>query len=635
MANTSKEIRYLGRDFNDFRNNLINFAKVYFPTVYKNFNESSVGMMFIEMAAYVGDTLSYYIDSSLKESLLLYAEEEQNIYALAQTLGYTPALIVPATTQLDIYHIVPAVGSGTSVTPDWSYALIVNAGMQVASKTDSNVIFRTLEDVNFANSSSSDPTKENYTNATVWETDDSGNPTFFVLKKTTQVAAGEIKTVGFSFSSPTRFEKKVISDTDVVQILDATDSDANTWYHVPYLAQDTIFTDLRNVAAYDKDLAQYNDTAPYLLKLKKSARRFTSRIRGDKKTEIQFGAGISDNPDQLLIPNPTNIGSTLFGSVTFTDTPIDPANFLHTKTYGQAPTDTTITVRYVVGGGLSSNVNQDELTQIKDVTFTIDDDDLNAATLAQVKNSIACNNSEAATGGRDGESVEEVRMNALANFPTQLRAVTKEDYITRAYSMPARYGRVAKAYIMQDDQLSQSPDCKDLVGNNTRIPNPLALNLYLLGYDKNGKLTPLSCAIKENLKVYLGQYRILTDAINIKNGFIVNVAVKFSIIAFKNYNKKEVLLRCIERIKGFFKTDNWQFNQPIILADIQTELFKVEGVQAVVNTEVENRWLTANGYSGNIYNIQEATKDGIVYPSLDPCIFELKYPNKDIEGRAL
>jgi len=633
MANENivKEVRYLGRDFNDYRTNLINFAKVYFPTVYKNFNETSVGMMFIEMASYVGDSLSYYIDNSLKESLLLYAEEEQNIYALAQTLGYTPALSVPGTTNVDVYHIVPALGSGANVVPDWRYALIVNSGMQIASKADSSVVFRTLEDVNFAHSSSDDPTT-----ATVWETDDQGNPTFFVLKKSTQAAAGEILTADFSFSDPKRFEKKVVSETNVVQILDATDADGNTWYHVPFLAQDTVYTELRNVEAFDKDLAQYNDTAPYLLKLKKSARRFTSRIRGDKKTEIQFGAGVSDNPDELLIPNPTNVGSTLFGSVTFTDTPIDPANFLHTKTYGQAPTDTTITVRYVVGGGITSNVNQDDLTEIKDATFTIDDDVLDSSTLAQVKNSIACNNPDAATGGRDGESVEEIRQNALANFPTQLRAVTKEDYITRAYSMPARFGRVAKAYIIQDDQLSESPDTAQVEGiDRTRVPNPLALNMYLLGFDKDKKLTSLNDAIKENLKVYLGQYRILTDAINIKDGFVINVGVKFSIVAFKNFNKREVLLRCIDRIKAFFDVEKWQFNQPIIIADIQTELFKVEGVQAVVSAEVENKWKSSEGYSGNVYNIEEATKDGIIYPSLDPSIFELKYPNTDIEGRAL
>ncbi|KKK51817.1 hypothetical protein LCGC14_3111170, partial [marine sediment metagenome] len=160
--------------------------------------------------------------------------------------------------------------------------------------------------------------------------------------------------------------------------------------------------------------------------------------------------------------------------------------------------------------------------------------------------------------------------------------------------------------------------------DRTRVSNPLALNLYLLGYDKDKKLTTLNRAIKENLKVYLGQYRMLTDAINIKDGFIVNIGVKFSIVAFKNFNKREVLLRCIDRIKSFFNVDNWQFNQPIILADIQTELFKVDGVQAVTDAEIENKWKTSEGYSGNVCNIREATKDGIVYPSLDPSMWELK-----------
>jgi len=627
----NKEVRYLGRDFSELREGLTNFAKVYFPGTYKNFNESSVGMMFLEMASYVGDVLSYYTDNSLKESLLLYAEEEQNIYALAHTLGYKPALSVPAYTDVDIYQIVPAVGTGAAVAPDYRYALIVDSGMQVQSESDSGIFFRTLEDINFAVSSS-----DNLTDKAVFETDDSGNVTFFVLKKSVRVSAGEIKTLDFSFTEPKRFEKKIISDSNVIEILDATDSDGNTWHHVPFLAQDTMFVQLRNVASTDKDLAQYNDAAPYLLKLQKTARRFASRIRGDKSIEVQFGAGVSDDPDELLIPNPTNIGSNVFGSVTFTDNPIDPANFLHTKTYGQAPQNTTITVKYVVGGGLASNVNQNDLTKITNVVFTIDDDALDPDIVQQAKDSIAANNPTAANGGRDGESVEEVRQNALANFPTQLRAVTKEDYIARTYSMPPRFGRVAKAYILPDDQLAESPDTAPLSGiDRARIPNPLALNLYLLGYDNGKRLTVLNKAIKENLKVYLGQYRILTDAVNIKNGFIVNIGVKFDIIVFKNYNKREVILNCINKLKDFFDIEKWQFNQPIILADIQTELFGVEGVQSVVNVEITNKWKTSEGYSGNIYDIKGATKDGIVYPSLDPCIFEVKYLTQDIQGRAL
>lgn len=631
-APSNKEIRYLGKDFVSLRDGIVNFAKVYFPNVYKNFNETSVGMMFIEMASYVGDVLSYYTDQSLKESLLLYAEEEQNIYALAHTLGYRPSLSVPAETSIYVYQILPAVGLGVQAAPDWRYSLIVDGGMQMQSDVDGTVFFRTLEDINFAISGSGDET-----NVAVYETDDDGNVTFYVARKHVKAAAGQTQEATFTFTEPNRFEKKILTDTSIIEILNATDSDGNTWYHVPYLAQDTVFTEIRNVAANDKDLDQYNATTPYLLKLKKSARRFTSRIRGDRSTEIQFGAGVSNDPDELLIPNPTNVGSNVFGSVSFTDNPLDPANFLHTKTYGQAPQNTTLTVKYVTGGGINTNVNQNELTKIVDVTFTIDDDQLDSDTLNKVKDSIAVTNPDAGTGGRDGESVEEIRQNALANFPTQLRAVTREDYITRVYSMPSRYGAVAHAYIVPDDQLSQ------MQGQTERIPNPLALNLYLLGYDKNKRLTVLNQATKENIKVYLSQYRILTDAVNLKNAYIINIAVKFAIIVFKNHNKKEILLKCIQQLKDYFNVENWQINQPIVLSEIQAELFSVEGVQSVVDVSLENRWRTEDGYSGNRYpimsdeskKIQGALRDGIVYPSLDPAIFEVKFQNNDIEGRAL
>jgi len=619
---SKKEIRYLNKDFQTFREQLINFAKIYYPNTYKNFNESSVGMMFIELSSYIGDVLSYYIDNSLKESLLLYAEENENIYAIAQSLGYKPSISVPSIVDLDVYQILPAIGSGVNTVPDYKYALTLNSGMKIQSETDSTIIFRTLEDVNFTVSSSANPT-----DVVVYETDNNGNITFFLIKKTTLASAGEIKEVDFTFTDPKKFETKIIADDNIIEILDATDSDGNTWYHVPFLAQDTVFTEIKNTSENDKTLSQYNSTVPYLLKLKKVARRFTSRIRSDKKVELQFGSGVSDDPDELLIPNPTNIGSNIFGSVSFSNNPIDPSNFLYTKTYGQSPQNTIITVKYVSGGGLKSNVNSNDLTKITDVSYSIENETLNPEVLEKIKNSVATNNPVAATGGKNGESPEEIRHNALSNFPSQLRAVTREDYIARIYSLPPRYGRVSKAYVIPDDQLSGY--------GSDRIPNPLAINLYVLGYDTNGRLTNLNQATKENIKTYMSQYRLLTDSINIKNAFIINITVKFTIIAFKNKNKREVLLKCVEKLKNFFNIEKWQINQPIILADIQSELFSVEGVQSVTKIEIENNYSTDQGYSGNVYDIKSATRDGIIYPSIDPSIFEIKYLNKDIQGNAL
>jgi|TARA_Y100000310_G_scaffold283182_1_gene304969 hypothetical protein len=179
----------------------------------------------------------------------------------------------------------------------------------------------------------------------------------------------------------------------------------------------------------------------------------------------------------------------------------------------------------------------------------------------------------------------------------------------------------------------------------SRIPNPLALNMYVLGYDANKKLTNLNQAVKENLRTYLGQYRMVTDAINIKNAYVINIGVQFSIMTRANYNKSEVLLRSIQTVKTFFDIDRWQVNQPIILSDLVYQLSLVDGVASVVSPVednkqslpiiIKNKYKVANGYSGNLYDIDSATKNGIIYPSLDPSIFELKYPSTDIEGRVV
>lgn len=638
-----KEVRYLNKDFASLRSSLIDFAKIYYPNTYQNFNESSIGMLFIELSAYVGDVLSYYIDDSLKESMLMYADELKNLYALAQAHGYKPQTSIPAYVDLDVFQLVPSIGSGANIGPDWSYALRLQDNMQVASEENFNVIFRTLEPVNFAVSSSIDSTE-----VTVFEVDGSNNPAYYLLKKSVKAVAGEVKETVFTFGEVEKYAKKLLPDENIIEILNATDSNGNVWYHVPFLAQDTIFVEEENLSTTDPELSQYSNTVPYLLKLRKTARRFTSYIRSDGRVELQFGAGISNNPDELIVPNPTNIGSNLYGAVSFSDVPLDPANFMYTKTYGQAPANTSLTVKYVVGGGIESNVNQNTIKQVRDVTITNDFTGLDSDVVTTVKDSVGVNNPIAARGGRGGETAEEIRLNTLAHYAAQLRAVTKSDYITRVYSMPGRFGSVAKAYIVQDDQLNvgniaptttngvtRVTNAAVRVGNEDRVPNPLALNLYTLGYNSNKKLSTLNQAIKENLKIYLSQYRMLTDAINIKDGYIVNISIRFQIIAFKSYNKREVVLQCIRKLKEYFNIDNWQFNQPIIISDIYRELFSVVGVQSVVQVDIVNKYKESEGYSGNIYDIQAATRDGIVYPSVDPCVFEVKYPDLDIQGRSL
>lgn len=621
----TKDVSYLGKDFGQFRKNLIDFTKQYFPNDYNDFNESSPGMLFMEMSAYVGDVLSYYADNNLKESLLEQASERKNIYDLARSLGYKSKNAIPAYTDLSVFQLVPATGSGVNNSPDFSYALSIKPGMQV-KEDGGSAEFRTLDSIDFSFSSSFNPTE-----ITVYESDEVTNqPTYYLLKKTAKVVSGDVKTATFTFTSPKQYDKIVLDETNVIDIISCQESDGDNWYHVEYLAQDTIFRDVPNLLENDPDFVQYRSSSPSLLKLLKTSKRFITRLRSDKKMEIQFGAGISDNNDEEIIPNPDNVGNGIAAFRRPIDVDIDPSNFLYTRAYGQAPANTTLTITYTVGGGVSDNVASSVLTKVENVEF---DDDPNATTSAAmvnfVKSSISTTNESPARGGKSADTLQDIKNNALSNFATQNRLVTKDDYIIRCYSMPAKFGSVAKAYIVPDDQLSQNQM------ETTRIPNPLAMNLYVLGVDNNNNLTTLNNAIKTNLKNYLDYYRILTDAVNILNAFIVNIGIEFEITVNSNYNSNEVLLLCINELKEYFSIDKWQINQPIIMSDVMNILGNVDGVQSVVDLDFKNLFNTADNYSGNVYDLESATKQGIIYPPLDPAIFEIKFLNKDIKGRVV
>ena len=628
-----KDVSYLGRDFSSVRQNLIEFAKTYFPSQYNDFNESSPGMMFVEMASYVGDVLNYYVDNQYRETLLNFAEEKKNVYNIAQSYGYKPKTAVPATVELEVTQTVPAKLVGSDYVPDEDYAGVVSTNGIVSS--DTGVDFTLLDQVDFRVSSSLDKRTEE-----VVQPASGTNPTEFILKKRVLAKSGTTTSQNFSFTSAKKFDKVTLGNTGVTEIVSIVDSNGNKYYEVPFLAQDTVFETIENTTLNDPSLSQYQNDTPYMLRLIKTSRRFITRITENDRTEIRFGAGVSDNPDEEIVPNPDNVGSALGFGVSKLDESFDPSNFMKTKTYGLAPANTTLTIKYRYGGAVEHNVRASSITSAKNITFTIDSGNLDSTKVQTSEDSLSFNNPSPATGGASKETLVEIKQNALAFLNTQNRAVTRQDYITRVYSLPQKYGNIAKAYIVQDEQNETNVD-----GETNIIPNPLAMNMYLLGYDANKKLTSINDAVKQNLKLYLSQYRILTDAINLKNAYVINVGVKFAIITQRGFNKSEVLFNCIQAVKRHFDVSRWQINQPIVLSDIAYQISLVDGVASVVppgqnNPEkqlivIENKVLTSQGYSGNVYDVAGATKKGVVYPSLDPSIFEVKYPNQDILGEVV
>lgn len=618
MAN--KNITYLNKDFNTFRNALIEYAKTYYPTSYNDFSTSSPGTMFIEMASYVGDVLSFYLDNQVQENFLEYAKQTNNLYALAYMLGYRPKVTSAAITTLDVYQQVPA--SGSNYVPDFNYAMIVEEGLQVRSNINNSNYFYCPNRVNFAQSSSIDPT-----DISVYTVDGLGNPNTYLLKKSTDAISGEVKTTAFTFGAAERFPIRTLQDSNIIEILSVYDSDGNRWYEVPYLAQNYILNPVTNTALNYPNLYQEANEVPYIIERVEAPRRFVSRFNSNSTLELEFGAGI--NSTSGSIPNPFNVGIGTVNGLDLLNTAFDPTNFVANNSYGIAPSNTTLTVSYLVGGGATANVGTNELTQVvnSSLTFTAT---VNPAVGATIQGTLATNNSVQAVGGGDGDTPETIRYNTLAKFPSQMRAVTQQDYLGITLGMPPKFGQVAKAYVTKDSAIF----AKYLEGQPGER-DPLATSLYLLSYDTVGAFTEPGQALLTNLQTYLADYRMLTDTIVLKPAYIINIQVNFDVVLRPNYTSREVLALCLTLLKDYFSRQKWQINQPIVLSEIYTLLDQVAGVQTVQKVQINNIAGTTKGYSQYSYDIPGATLNGVIYPSLDPSIFEVKFPDTDIQGRVV
>ena len=618
MADLKRDIRYIDRDFNQFRNALINYSKTYFPDTFNDFTDTSTGMLFMEMASYVGDVLSFYLDNQIQETFIQKARQQENLYQMAYLLGYEPKVTTAASVDIDFFQQVPAKLSASVYVPDYDYSMIIPENTQIISNTDSKIQFLIEDVIDFSASGSLDPTT-----TSVYQVS-GGNPTYFLLKKTRKAISATIKSTQFTFAAAKRFDTRSIDAKNIIGVLDCTDSDGNEWYEVPNMAQENVFDTIRNTNTEDPTYNQEAD-APYLLRLKQVQRRFVTRFVSSGSLQIQFGAGATTNNDEEIVPNPDNVGLGLPFERDQLTTAFSPLNFIFTNTYGIAPYNTTLTFRYLTGGGVNSNVDAGTLTVLDDTNFTFVNPNLSDTALAnQIFASVSSNNPLAADGGQDGDTVEELRLNAVGNFQNQLRTVTKEDYLVRALSMPSNLGTIAKAYAVPTKINEYQPG-----------ELPTILDLYVLTYDANNKLRTASSLIKGNLSTYLAEYRMINDSVKIKDAFIINIEVIFDIIVLPNYNNNETITKCVTSLQNYFATDNWQINQPILFKDLYILLDKVEGVQTVKNVQIKNLQGEALGYSNYAYDIEGATINEVVYPSLDPMIFEVKYPNEDIKGRVV
>jgi hypothetical protein len=613
MATTNRDIKYINRDFESFRSRLIEFSQTYFPATYNDFSSTSPGMMFMEQSSYVGDVLSFYLDNQFQETFIQYAQQTNNVFELAYMFGYRPKTTGVAQTSVDFYQQLPSINDGTgNYVPDYSYAITINENTTITSQNGSSFIIQ--DKIDFSVSSSLDPTE-----VSVYQI--SGNtPQYFLLKKSRNAISSTINTTSFSFGAPQQFATINIQANNIVKILDITDSDGNIWYEVDHLGQEMVFDSVKNTNINDPNKI---DDTPFLLKLKKVARRFATRFTSLSNLQIQFGAGSPSDTTEEITPNPNNVGIGLPFKKDKLTTAFSPLNFLYTGTYGISPANTTLTVRYLTGGGVNSNITANSLTNLNTGNTKFNNFNLNSTTSNYIFASLSTTNPIAATGGRGGDTLEEIRQNTLALVASQKRSVTADDYLVRALSMPSEYGAVSKAYIEQ-------PKLTD-----NQVSTIETLSLYVLSLNSSGQLDYANTTLKNNLRTYLSQYRMIGDNIEIRDAYIINIGVNFEIIVLPEYNNNEVLLSCISSLQSYFLLDKWQLNQPIMMRDLYILLDKIKGVQTVKNVSIVNKAGTSTGYSQYAYDIEGATQNQIIYPSLDPSIFELKYPNQDIKGKVV
>lgn len=583
-----KDIRYLNRNFTDFRKELIDYTKNYFPDTFNDFSPASPGVMFIEMASYVGDVLSFYQDQQLQETFLKHAKNPANIYPLAYMMGYRPKVSSASQVKLTLTQTV---STGSLGVPDFSEAGLVPENSTIVASTGNNTSFIISNPINFSQSSSVDPTE-------VVINEDDGTAT---LTKFANAFSAEVVQTTFDVPEFERFKTITIDDSDILGILEIVDEDGNKWYEVPFLGQDTII------------VTDDSGSIPNTLKLQKVERRFVSRFTSSGQLQIQFGAGIEPDSEveETFLPSPTNVGFDPDGDGTL-KTAFDPSNFLFTKSYGLAPVNTTLTVRYLKGGGVQSN----ELAEAINQEIPQDGG----------KPPVVVVNEDPATGGRDGDTVEEIRENALRAFAEQQRTVTTNDYVIRALSMPARFGVVSKAFATRDT----------FSGIRNSL-SPLEVSLYILSSDLEGNAIRSGNTLKENLRRYLSQFIMLTDNVTIKDAFVVNIGVDYEVSILPEALGREVLVRANQAVANYFRKENSTINQLIDLNDLAVTLDRVDGVKTVKSIRIFNKAgeLDGRSYSEFKYDLQPATRQNVIYPSLDPSLFELKFPDNDIRGRIV
>jgi hypothetical protein len=596
----NNNLQYISKDFDDYLKDLRTYASQYFPKIYKDFDDTSIGSMFLEMTSYVGDNLSFYLDTQIQENFIQYASQEKNIFSLSNFFGYKPKTTNLSTVEIEFTQLVPSKTVDNEIVPDYSYALEIEENTTLTS--EGLIPFLLMERLFF------DPNKtDDKVDIEVAQTN--GNePEFYLLRTRKTCYSGEIKLKEFNISGFKPFLTLNIIDENIANIISVVDYFTQEEYReVGSLGQDIVYEEERN-----ETFVSNQGEPQYHIKALRTPKRFVTRFKSYNNLEIQFGAGDPNVNDLEVIPNQKDISLGTGFERSELNRAFNPNNFMFTNAYGTSPNGGYIDVTYIKGLGVESNIGSNQVFSLSGTSIINNSPSGELSDF--VLNSLSITNPEAASGGGGSDSLNEIKLNTQLQYSSQSRTITSQDYKIRVLSLPPRYGKISKIFSRSD------------IDSN--------VGLYVLSFDSNNKLIGTSVKLRENIKEYLNQFNP-NVLVKLKNAFILNIGCEFDIITKPNSNNNEVLARSITSLIDYFNIDNWDINKPIVLREIYNILDNIKGVQTVQDVRITNKVGEDKGYSNYDYDLKGANFSNIIYPPKDPTIFELKYPNTDIKGKII
>jgi hypothetical protein len=601
-----RQRKYLAKDFDALRANLVEYARVYYPEKLRDLSESSLGGLLLDFAAFVADNMSFYLDHQFGELDPATAVETINIQRLLNSAGVPIVGASPAIVPVTVFVEIPASTANNVIGPLLAALPIIRINSSFTA--NNGTIFNLLEDIDFT-STLSDGTFA--ASVRIGQKTPKGVPQTYIMALSGLCISGlettENIVVGPAFVP---FNKVTLQNPDVSDIVTVNDLLGNTYYEVKALTNDVVYQNVLNTAA-DSNLV------PNTIKVIPAPYRYTTNTDLlSRRTTLTFGGGNADSLTDDIIPDPSSFAISFPFTKTFSRISVNPQQLLQTTTLGVAAANTTYQITYRYGGGLSHNVEPGSI-QTPKLLNVVFPGNPTPAVAAAVKGSLEVTNKIQAAGGEDAPSAADLKALIPSVRNSQERIVTREDLLARVYTIPSNFGRVFRAAVRSNPH------------------NPLATQLFIISRNPQNQLITSPDTLKQNLIKYLNPYRMISDAIDVLDAAVVNLTFDFDILIDPSLNRTIVVQNVLTKLQTLFHIGNFQIDQPIVIDTVRNVIFQVPGVMSINNVQ----FLGINGlvnnrqYSNVTYDVKSNTRLGIVFPPSGG-IFEVRYTDVDIVGKA-